>query len=170
MGWDGLWPLKIISFFEPSQSLGWTKHFTSYKPKIIDPICTYMYIYIYIYIFVLRDGWVREFMVLQDYFTYFEHSQSLGWAKSKDPCGKKIPPDHLHLPYTVQFLKIQTNMVALPQSNAFKRCRHSGKQCRPWSDCTSRSSLIWIYTVCSDLPVRKLIIMVYKSSISCLSP
>ena len=28
---------KDYSFsFEPSQSLGWTKHFTSYKPKIID--------------------------------------------------------------------------------------------------------------------------------------
>ena len=26
------------------------------------------------------------------------------------------------------------------------------KQCRPWSDCSS----IWIYTVCPDLPVRKL--------------
>ena len=51
-GWDGLWPLKIISFFEPSQSLGWTKHFTTYKPKIIDPM---MYIYIYIYIY-FRGG------------------------------------------------------------------------------------------------------------------
>ena len=27
--------------FEPSQSLGWTKRFTSYKPKIIDPM-TYL--------------------------------------------------------------------------------------------------------------------------------
>ena len=94
VGWDGLWVLKIISFFEPIQSIGWTKHFTSYKPKIIDPM---MYMYIY---FFLGVGWVREFMVLQDYFTYFELSQSLGWAKLKDPCGKKkITPDHLHLPY-----------------------------------------------------------------------
>ena len=73
-----------------------------------------MYIYIYIYIYRERErerererdiffflgvGLVREFMVLQDYFPYFELSQSLGWAKSKDPCGKKITPDHLHLPY-----------------------------------------------------------------------
>ena len=29
------------------------------------------------------------FMVLQNYFTYFELSQSLGWAKSKDHYGKK---------------------------------------------------------------------------------
>ena len=25
-----------------------------------------------------------------------------------------------------------------------KRCRLNGKQCRPWSDCSSRSSLIWV--------------------------
>ena len=29
------------------------------------------------------------FMVLQNYFTYFELSQSLGWAKSKDHYKKK---------------------------------------------------------------------------------
>ena len=29
-------------------------------------------------------------------------------------------------------------------------------QCRPWSDCSSRSSLIWVCTVCPDLSVRKL--------------
>ena len=33
-----------------------------------------------------------------------------------------------------------------------KRCRWNGKQCRPCSDC----SLIWAYTVCPDLSVRKL--------------
>ena len=38
----------VISFFELSQSLGWIKYFTSYKPKIIDPM---MYIYIYIFFF-----------------------------------------------------------------------------------------------------------------------
>ena len=41
--------------------------------------------------------------------------------------------------------------------------RRNGKQWRPWSDCScsSMSSLIWVYTVCLDLPVRKLrIIMV----------
>ena len=37
-----------------------------------------------------------------------------------------------------------------------KRCRQNGKQFRPWSDCSSRSSLIWVYTVCPDLPVRKI--------------
>ena len=41
-----------------------------------------------------------------------------------------------------------------------KRCRRNGKQCRPWSDCSSRSSswssLIRVYTVWSDLPVQKL--------------
>ena len=49
-------------------------------------------------------------MVLQDYFTYFELSQSLGWAKSKDHCekqtkttttkkNKKKTPDYLQVPY-----------------------------------------------------------------------
>ena len=37
-----------------------------------------------------------------------------------------------------------------------KRCRQNGKQCRPWSDLFSRSSLIWGYTVCPDLSVPKL--------------
>ena len=38
-----------------------------------------------------------------------------------------------------------------------KRCSLKGKQCRPRSDCSSsRSSLIWVCTVCSDLSVRKL--------------
>ena len=30
------------------------------------------------------------------------------------------------------------------------------KQCRPWSDCSSMSGLIWVYTVCSGLSIRKL--------------
>ena len=43
-----------------------------------------------------------------------------------------------------------------------KRCRRNGKQCRPWSDCSSRSSLIWVCTVCPGISVRKLrIITVY---------
>ena len=47
-------------------------------------------------------------------------------------------------------------MVALPYSNESKRCRRNGKQCRPWSDFSSRSSLIWVCTVCPDISVRKL--------------
>ena len=31
-----------------------------------------------------------------------------------------------------------------------------GKQCRPWSDCSSRGILIWVYTVCPDLTIWKL--------------
>ena len=38
--------------------------------------------------------------------------------------------------------------------NATKRCRWKCKQGRPWSDCSSRSSLIWVCTVCPDLPVQ----------------
>ena len=46
--------------------------------------------------------------------------------------------------------------MALPKSNAPKRCSRNCKQCRPWSECSSRSSLIWVCTVCPDLSVRKL--------------
>ena len=49
---------------EPSQSLGWTKLFTSYKPKTID--------HNVLFVFCLWGvRWVRGFMVLQDYFTFF---------------------------------------------------------------------------------------------------
>ena len=48
------------------------------------------------------------------------------------------------------------NYVVLPQSNESKRCRRNGKQCRPWSDFSSRSSLIWVCTVCPGISVRKL--------------
>ena len=65
-----------------SQLLGWTKHFTSYtcKPKTSDLM---MY-----FLFLWGVGRVRGFMVLQNYFSYFELNQSLGLAKSKDPYGK----------------------------------------------------------------------------------
>ena len=46
--------------------------------------------------------------------------------------------------------------MALPQSNESKWCRWNSKQCRPWSDCSSRSSLIWVCTVCLDISVWKL--------------
>ena len=44
----------------------------------------------------------------------------------------------------------------LYQSYECKRCRRNGKQCRPWSDCCSRSSLIWVCTVCLGISVWKL--------------
>ena len=36
------------------------------------------------------------------------------------------------------------------------------QQCRPWSDCSPRGSLIWVYTVCPDLPIRKLRIITVR--------
>ena len=45
-------------------------------------------------------------------------------------------------------------------SNASKRFRQTDKQCRPWSDC----SLIWIYTICSDLSVQILRIIIVITS------
>ena len=51
--------------------------------------------------------------------------------------------------------------MTLLLSHASKRCRRNCKQCRPWWDCSSRNSLIWVSTVCPDLSVQKLrIIMV----------
>ena len=51
--------------------------------------------------------------------------------------------------------KIQTES---PNLRVFcqKRCKWNSKQWRPRSDCSSRSSLIWVCTVCPDLSVRKL--------------
>ena len=49
----------------------------------------------------------------------------------------------------------KTGTIILLQSNGFKRCRLVSKQSRPWSD-SSRSSLIWVYTVCLDLSVENL--------------
>ena len=46
--------------------------------------------------------------------------------------------------------------MALPKSNAPKKCSRNCKQCRPWSDFSFRSSLIWVCTVCPDLSVQKL--------------
>ena len=37
-----------------------------------------------------------------------------------------------------------------------KMMQWNSKQWRPWSDCSSRSSLIWVCTVCPDLSVQKL--------------
>ena len=45
-------------------------------------------------------------------------------------------------------------IVGFLQCNiAFKRCKQNNKQSRHWSDCSLRSSLIWVCTVCSDLSV-----------------
>ena len=51
-----------------------------------------------------------------------------------------------------------------------KRCKLNSKQWRPLSDCSFRSSLIWVCTVPQDLSVGKLrITMVYYTFISNLN-
>ena len=50
------------------------------------------------------------------------------------------------------------------KSNESKRCRWNSKQCRPWSDCSSRSSLIWVCTVCPGISVLKLRIITVANS------
>ena len=37
-----------------------------------------------------------------------------------------------------------------------KTCRRNCKQCRPWSDCSCRSSLTYVYTDCQDMSIQKL--------------
>ena len=75
---------------------------------------------------------------------------------------------HKHILLTVNFLNIRTpkkiccnhhkswTRWLFLRVNASKRCIGNSKQCRPWSDCCSRSSLIWVCTVCPDLSVWKL--------------
>ena len=69
---------------------------------------------------------------------------------------------------TVKLLKIQTTQknavitLKFEQSLLYHRVMHPKDADRmansadPWSDCSSRISLIWVYTVCSGLSVRKL--------------
>ena len=52
--------------------------------------------------------------------------------------------------------KIWTMWLYHRVMNESKRCRRNGKQCRAWSDCSSRISLIWVCTVCPGISVQKL--------------
>ena len=56
--------------------------------------------------------------------------------------------------FAVITLKVEQDDFSLEK--CIKRCSQNCKQCRPWSDCSSRSCLIWVCTVCPDLSVRKL--------------
>ena len=55
---------------------------------------------------------------------------------------------------TVIILKLE--QYRLLQRNWSKRCRLNGKQYRPWLECSSRSSLVWIHIVCPDVSIQKL--------------
>ena len=48
---------------------------------------------------------------------------------------------------------LEKNNLGLQCSNNAKKCGWNGKQCWPWSDCSFKSSLILVRTVCSDLSV-----------------
>ena len=65
----------------------------------------------------------------------------------------------VHLPSLNRVFAVRTKkalVLSYPLSAQSKSCRWNGRQCRPWSDCSSRSSLIWVCTVCQDLSVWKL--------------
>ena len=51
--------------------------------------------------------------------------------------------------------------------NASQRCRLNSKHCRSRSDCSMRSSLIWVCTVCSVLPVLILRTFMVKPNKEC---
>ena len=63
---------------------------------------------------------------------------------------------NIRTPKTFAVITLKLKKMALPKSNAPKRCSRNCKQCRPWSDSSSRSSQIWVCTVCPDLSVQKL--------------
>ena len=73
----------------------------------------------------LFDVWTSYFGIISKYY-------------------RKFPKYSDTQKFVVTTLKL--NYVALPQSNESKRCRQNGKQCTPWLDCSSRSSLIWVCT------------------------
>ena len=102
-----------------------------------------------------------------------------GYEKKKQiktPCYSWIMSARLA---TVKILKIGTpeiitiivlQLERILQCNiVFKRCRQNNKQRRPWSDCSMRSSLIWVCTVCSDLsvPIFKNYYGILCTDISC---
>ena len=65
--------------------------------------------------------------------------------------------------FTVKFLNFGTpeifavNTLKIKlRGSTYRWCKWNSKQWRPWSDCTFRSSLIWVCTVCPDLSVWKL--------------
>ena len=64
---------------------------------------------------------------------------------------RKIPKTSDTRKMAVIILKLKRGF----HTEVSKTCRGNGKQCRAWSDCSSRSSLIWVHTVCSDLSVQK---------------
>ena len=61
--------------------------------------------------------------------------------------NSRILQRKFHRPY------YKWNSWILQCNIAFKRCRQNNRQSRHWSDCSLRSSLIWVCTVCSDLSV-----------------
>ena len=65
---------------------------------------------------------------------------------------KQLVSHNFNLPCTVPHDSFNISK----NSDRLKIRRCNGKQWRPWSDCSSRSSLIWVCTVCLDMFVRKI--------------
>ena len=83
---------------------------------------------------------------------------------------QQFSESHFHLSNTVihnvKFLNFQTpenfavnylkfNHRGQILENLSQRCKWNSKHWRPWSDCSSRSSLLWVCNVCTDWSVRK---------------
>ena len=79
------------------------------------------------------------------------------WAYGPGELIFHTPKNHCN------YTKILNNEVSL-SSNVFKRCRQNGKQCRPWSECFFKSTVILVYTVYLIVPVGKLRIITSATS------
>ena len=68
------------------------------------------------------------------------------------------------------WLSYKWNSWILQCNIAFKRCRQNNKQSRHWSDCSLRSSLIWVCTVCTSLsvPIFQIITVARFTGYTCL--
>ena len=71
-------------------------------------------------------------------------------------------------------LSLSLNNLVLAESHASKRsgCKQNHKQYKPWSVCSFSSSLIWVYSVCPDLYVQRLLQygIAIKSTVRSLLP
>ena len=79
------------------------------------------------------------------------HEASRKSLSTKFPLGGEV--NHIWPLAYIQNL----NSVVLPYTCTAKRCRRNGEQLRPWSHCSSRNSVIWVYTNCR--PLRRLLKM-----------
>ena len=125
------------------------------------PVCKTIFISVFIvqiYFIQKRLSQNRLFwFILEPVISIIANSEATvtvvrGWNHIK----AETVPDYRKTPKNSDTRKNYCNYPKIGLwGNASKWCRQNCKQCRPWSDCSCRSCLIWVYTVCSDLSVQK---------------